>query len=113
DLDGTVAVRFRRVGDSAWRNGMPLRRTPAGSYAGFTWGNRHSGSLFGLQPATRYEIELTLGDPDGGDALRTVVADTRARPAPMPGAPLHEVTPATLAGMIAGAEPGDVLVLQA
>lgn len=113
DLDGVVAVRFRRVGDSAWRNGMPLRRTPAGSHGGFAWGNRHSGSLFGLQPATRYEIELALTDPDGGNALRTVVADTRARPAPAPGAPLRVVTPATLASVMASAEPGDVLVLQA
>lgn len=112
DLDGVVAVRFRRAGDSAWRNGMPLRRTPAGSYGGFAWGNRHSGSLFDLQPATRYEIELALTDPDGGNAQRIVVADTRARPVPMPDAPLREVTPATLASVIANAEPGDVLELQ-
>ena len=113
DLDGSVAVRFRRAGDGAWRNGMPLRRTPAGNLEGFVWGNRHSGSLFDLQPATSYEIELTLSDPDGGNAQQTVIASTRAQPAPMPNAPLRNVTPATLASMIANAQPGDVLVLQA
>ncbi|RYD16984.1 MAG: right-handed parallel beta-helix repeat-containing protein [Lysobacteraceae bacterium] len=112
DLDGVVSMRFRRVGDSAWRDGMPLRRTPAGGYGGFTWGNRHSGSLFGLQPGTSYEIELVLADPDGGNAQRTVFADTRAQPAPMPGAPVRVVTPATLASMIASAQPGDILLLQ-
>jgi hypothetical protein len=80
---------------------------------GFAWGNRHSGSVFGLQPDTRYEIELALTDPDGGNAQRTVVADTRVQPVPMPGAPLRVVTPGTLASVMASAQPGDVLVLQA
>src|SRR5687767_8484689 len=47
DADGTVSVRFRKVGDAAWRQGMPLRRVPAGTNGevGRSWANRHSGSV--------------------------------------------------------------------
>ena len=111
DLDGRVAVRFRAAGESSWRIGMPLRRVPAGSNGGFNWGNRHSGSLFGLAAATTYEIELTLTDPDGGSAQRLVQATTRAVPAPFAGGALRPATPATLAGVLSAAMPGDIVEL--
>ncbi|WP_205665219.1 right-handed parallel beta-helix repeat-containing protein [Caldimonas tepidiphila] len=113
DLDGVVAVRFRPAGSGSWRQGMALRRVPAGSNAGFAWEGRHSGSLFGLEPGTRYEIELTLHDPDGGSAVRTVEARTRALPAPMRGAPVRTVSPSNLAAALAAAQPGDILELGA
>ena len=71
--NGTVAVRFRKQGASTWQLGMPLLRVPAGSNTtgdfgsgGGKWSNHHAGSLFDLDPATTYDIELTLTDPDGG-----------------------------------------------
>jgi hypothetical protein len=48
--DGACPVRFRRAGESAWRDGLPL------------WFDRRDGecrgSLVQLEPGTRYEIDL-------------------------------------------------------
>ncbi len=77
--NGRVTVQFRKKGEE-WREGMPLRRVPAGSNIGFTWENKHSGSLFGLEPDTEYEIMLELKDPDGGSAKRRMIARTRPVP---------------------------------
>ncbi|WP_426732057.1 right-handed parallel beta-helix repeat-containing protein [Myxococcus faecalis] len=111
NANGTVAVRFRPAGSSTWRKALPLRRIPAGSNEGFSWAQRHSGSIFGLQPATTYDLELTLADPDGGGAVRTATATTRAVPAPMANAPVKAVTPANFASIAASAQPGDLLEL--
>lgn len=110
--NGVVTVRYRAAG-GAWREGLPLRRVPAGSAAGFDWPNKHSGSLFGLEPGTTYEVELALKDPDGGCEVRSLEATTRTAPTAMDGAPLLPVTPASIAGALASAKPGDVLELAA
>jgi hypothetical protein len=112
DLDATVAVRYRAAG-GAWRAGLPLRRIPAGANLTFTWANRFAGSVFGLEPGSDYEVELALSDPDGGCELRTLTASTRPVPAPMPGAPVIAVTPATFAAAATAASPGDILELAA
>ncbi len=109
--DGVVSVRFREAGESVWRTGLPLRRVPAGSAEGFSWSNRHAGSLFDLVPGTSYEIELSLVDPDGGDSTQMVSAATRPIPQAPPDATERPVTPATLASVIADAAPGDILLL--
>jgi hypothetical protein len=111
DLDGVVAVRFRKVGDDSFREAMPLVRIPAGSLAGFAWANRHAGSLFGLEPDTDYEIELTLTDPDGGGATATLTASTRAVPT-LDGATPIAVTPATVSAALAALQPGQFLLLE-
>ncbi len=111
DGDGRVTVRYRPVGGT-YAAGMPLFRVPAGSTSdGVGWTSRHAGSLFDLQPATAYEIELTLTDPDGGGTVRNLSVTTRAVPAPMAGAPVKAVTPATFDAVAAGAQPGDILQL--
>jgi len=109
--DGVVTIRFRRVGDASYRRGLPLRRTPAGAYGSFSWASRHAGSVFDLEPATTYEVEAFLLDPDGGCEVRTGTFTTRPIPAPMAGAPVKGVTPSTLSSVIAGAAPGDILEL--
>lgn len=112
DADGVVTVRFREQGAAAWRDGLPLRRLPAGQTdEGFAWTNKHAGSLFGLSPDTTYEVELTLTDPDGGGAVVTQTVKTRPVPAPMPGAPEIAVDPSSIGAALAAAQPGDVLVL--
>ena len=111
DDDGVVTVRFREEGATAWRGGHPLVRVPAGSNEGFSWANRHAGSLFALRPDTAYEIELTLSDPDGGDATRTVTARTRPVPTVPSDARIVDATPATVTAVISAAEPGDVVLL--
>jgi len=113
DLDGAVTVRFRVEGTDAWRAGTALQRIPAGSVEGFSWANRHSGSVFDLAPDTSYEVELALSDPDGGCEIRTVVARTRPVPAPMDGAPVISVTPSTIGAALDAAEPGDIIELGA
>jgi hypothetical protein len=111
DADGVVTVRFRAQGESSYRTGLPLVRVPAGSNAGFSWANRYAGSIFGLESATPYEIELTLADPDGGEATETLAVTTRGVPTAAPDATIVPVTPATIDGALAVAAPGTVLVL--
>jgi hypothetical protein len=109
--NGVVRVRYRAQGESEWREGMPLRRISAGESRGttpiFRWENKHSGSLFDLQPGTAYEIELRLEDPDGGSTERTLAARTRPILRAAAGSRLREGSP----GKLPEAEPGDVVVL--
>lgn len=94
NLNGVVQVKFREKGATMWKDAMPLRRIPAGEnptalklprkikgYSGFKWENKHSGSIFDLKPGTAYEIRLTLEDPDGGSAEKSIEAYTRPVPA--------------------------------
>ncbi len=78
--NGVTTVQYREKGSSAWKEGMPLFRVPAGENVRFSWVNKHSGSLFNLKPDTEYEIRLSLKDPDGGDAVKTITARTRPVP---------------------------------
>ena len=84
DLDATCAVKVRKEGETAWRDAESLRRVPAGKSQKtspiFTWTNRLSGSVFDLEAATSYEIELKLHDPDGGSATKIVKSSTRSEP---------------------------------
>lgn len=110
--NGVVTVRYRPAGGE-WREGMPLRRVPAGSAADFSWQNKHSGSLFALEPGTDYEVELALLDPDGGCEVRTMTASTRTAPAAKADAKVIAVMPGGVGAALAGAQPGDVLELAA
>ncbi|HEX3132447.1 MAG TPA: right-handed parallel beta-helix repeat-containing protein, partial [Planctomycetota bacterium] len=110
DGDGRVTVRYRTVG-GPWKTGMPLFRVPGGTTMGVTWTNRHAGSLFDLEPATVYEVELTLADPDGGGAVQTLSVATRAVPVPMAGAPVKPATPATFTTVVSGAQPSNIIEL--
>ncbi len=115
DRDGEVGVRYRRVGAAVWSDAMPLRRVPAGTNAGFSWRNKHSGSIFRLAPDTLYEVELTLDDPDNAvdHAVRTAVR-TRAEPGDRADRPANKrATPASLPTILAGAVPGDIIELAA
>lgn len=111
--NAVVSVRYRPVGTTAWRDGMPLRRIQAGTTQGKSWLTRHSGSVFNLTPGTAYEVQLTLQDPDGGSAVHTATVSTRAVPRPMAGAPIKPATPATFKAVMAAAMPGDIIELAA
>jgi hypothetical protein len=117
NLNGVVTVRYRAVGESGWRDAMPLRRVPAGTSRPpstlHSWKNRHAGSIFDLRPDTEYEIHLTLTDPDGGSAERTVRARTRPVPRAAADGAVTKVTPQTFAAAVAAARPGDILLLGA
>ena len=60
NLNGTVDVAYRKKGEKSWKQGMPLFRVPAGENTGFSWNNKHSGSIFYLEPDTDYEIRVRL-----------------------------------------------------
>lgn len=117
NANGVVTFRSRKAGTTTWKQAMPLRRIPAGSLTEssgtVSWGLRHTGSLFDLDAGSTYELELTLTDPDGGSTVRTVSVTTRAIPAPMANAPVKSATPSTLATVMAGAQPGDIIQLGA
>jgi len=80
---------------------------------GFSWPNRFAGSLFGLDAATTYDVELFLSDPDGGCAIETLQVTTRAVPTPMGGAPVQAATPTDVASVLASASAGDIIELAA
>ena len=115
NLNGVVTVQYRKAGENNWRAGMPLRRVPAGQSQGtnpiFTWQNKHSGSIFDLQPDTEYEIELTLSDPDGGSAQRTLTAKTRAVPRAAADSVVKQADSSTYKDIASASQPGDVIVL--
>jgi cysteine-rich repeat protein len=108
--NGVVSVRFRQTGTTIWRRGPALRRIPGGSWSegGYSWANRHSGSLFDLKPGTSYEIELSLSDPDGGSKVQTATATTR----PIPVAPASATTK-NLSSSPSTGSPGEILLLAA
>ena len=112
NFDASATVRYRAIG-GAWQEGTPLVRAVPGQNVGFSWPSRFSGTVFGLQPATDYEVELHLSDPDGGCAIETLEAATRPIPEAMPGAPVTAVAPGSLDAALSAAAPGDVLELAA
>jgi len=130
NANGSVAVRYRKTGETHWKDAMPLfrveieaiaekRRPPAGT-------GLFAGSIFGLKPDTDYEVELDLKDPDGGGTKRVIKRRTWAEPvAPAPKRTLY-VTPGTgggdgsrqnpfkgIAASNAVAKPGDMFLLTA
>lgn len=113
NANAQVNVRYRKTGSATWTNSLPLRRITAGTTQGKSWATRHSGSVFDLQPATSYDIELALVDADGGSTTRTVTVTTRAVPAPMAGAPIKAANPSTFKTVMAAAQPGDIIELAA
>jgi len=123
NLNGSVTVHYRAVGDKEWRQGMPLRRVPKQTWYNeppgdkevlkFTWANKHSGTIFNLCPDTEYEIVLQLRDPDGGQAERTIRVRTRPVPKAKKDAPVKRANPKTFPDVLQDAQPGDILLLDA
>jgi len=80
--DAVVTVKYRKVGDPFFKNGLNLIRC---DYLA-EWGgpndqvNNFAGSLMFLTPGTAYEVVLELLDPDGGSAIRVFETTTRAIP---------------------------------
>jgi len=82
DLDGSMTLEFREQGTSSWQPGaMAVRAYPSifvgDSDPGPLGLNYWGASALFLKPGTTYEARLTLTDPDGGSATRTVVGTTR------------------------------------
>ena len=99
--NATVRVRFREVGSQAWRKSIPLLRIQREKIWGheqrdvYVTPNMFAGSIFGLKPATTYECEFTMVDPDGliGVATRTERVTTRSVPKPYEHGKVYHVYP--------------------
>ena len=110
-----VRVEYRKVGTKEWRRALDLfgvetegirkaNRPPAGQ-------RLYAGSIFDLAPGTKYEVKLSLQDPDGGSAVKTVRMTTWTRPKRPIGGRKTGVRPGGLKAALKSAKPGDTLVL--
>lgn len=100
--NATVEIRFRKVGTTAWRPALPLLRIGGERVfrdresMTYTVPQGFAGSILNLEPATGYECEFTLNDPDGvtGQAQQRVAISTRTEPQAFPGGRVLHVYPA-------------------
>jgi hypothetical protein len=100
--NATVEVRFRKTGTAEWRPALPLLRIGGERVyreresMTYTVPHGFAGSIFNLEPATSYECELTLKDPDGvtGQAQQRVTVATRTEPKSYAGGRVLHVYPA-------------------
>jgi hypothetical protein len=100
--NATVDVRFRKAGTEAWRPALPLLRIGGEQVyrmrenMTYTVPEGFAGSILNLEPATRYECEIMLKDPDGvtGPAQQRVTVATRAEPKSYSGGRVLHVYPA-------------------
>jgi hypothetical protein len=82
--NAAVAVRFRAVGESQWREALPLVRIGGENVyrrrenLDYTVPDGFAGTIFNLQPGTEYECDFHMSDPDGvtGQAAQTVRVKT-------------------------------------
>ncbi|MGH9239302.1 MAG: hypothetical protein ACRD3G_14775 [Vicinamibacterales bacterium] len=98
--NASVAVSYRKQGDAAWRDALPLLRLQgeriyAESRVDVISPNMFAGSVLDLEPATAYEVQLVMSDPDGvtGEPRRVVTLRTRAEPTPYRGGRTFHVYP--------------------
>jgi hypothetical protein len=110
--DATVGVRYRPVGGN-WHVGRDLFRVHPEDIVGRTVPEQFAGSIFDLQPATTYDIELHATDPDGPvDQILTTQASTRGLPVdPAVPSPKSVTTADELQAALNAAQPGDVITL--
>lgn len=79
-----IAVSYRRAGGNAWRPAADLFRTDPGHVSPdnrVPGGWLFAGSIVDLDPGIRYDVRLSLDDPDGGSTVRTLTLRTRDEPA--------------------------------
>src|SRR6187200_411853 len=67
--NASVAVAWRRAGETAWRDALPLLRlqneeVQQGASFHYVAPNMFAGSIISLDADTAYEIRLRLSDPD-------------------------------------------------
>jgi hypothetical protein len=118
--NATVTVQFRQVGETRWREGLPLVRAGGGERVyrrrenlDYTIPDGFAGSILNLKPGTEYECSFKLTDPDGvtGQASHTVKVKTRTEPMPYAGGRMLHVYPPDYQGP--RQEPSFTSILQA
>ncbi len=120
--NAAVRVDYRRQGDATWHEGPPLFRVARGANKTKEYGTLlkvpedawlFAGSVVMLEPNTGYELKLTLSDPDGGGASKTLISHTTAEPIAPKGRIINITAGASLAAANKNAKPGDILLLHA
>jgi hypothetical protein len=105
--NSSVALAWRRSGETAWRDGLPLLRlygeaVQQGASFHYVAPNMFAGSVFGLDPNTSYDIRLRLSDPDAARGAppveRILTARTRPVPKPAAGGATYHVYPRDYTG---------------
>src|SRR5581483_2967026 len=95
--NASVAVFYRKKGESAWKNGLPMLRLDHErineNALQYVTPNMFAGSIFDLDPATQYECRFVLSDPDGvqGKPENVVTVRTRSEPQPASGGKIYHV----------------------
>src|SRR4030095_13751817 len=88
--NATVAGSYRRKGEQAWKEGLPLLRIGNErineNSLHYIVPNGFAGSIFDLQPATDYEARFVMSDSDGIEGKTENIASVRTRVDPMPAA---------------------------
>ena len=90
DHDAYGLIRYRRQGQARWRSSPPLVRIDYEIPADLNGASRPrdeprgwnmlAGSALFLEPGVSYEVDVLLGDPDGGFARHTAVVQTQPEP---------------------------------
>jgi len=102
--NATVSVFYRKKGEQAWKEGLPLLRLDHErineNALQYIVPNMFAGSIFDLEPATDYECRLVLADPDGvdGKAENILTIQTRPEPKPAAGGKVYHVYPPGFSG---------------
>ena len=86
--NASVAVQFRAVGESNWREALPLVRVGGENVyrrrenLDYTVPDGFAGSILNVLPGTEYECKFQLIDPDGlsGETTQNVRVRTRSEP---------------------------------
>ena len=108
-----IDLRYRRDVDPTWHQGLPLMRVMPETITE-TVPQQFAGSIFDLDPANTYEIELHATDDDGAvNETRLLVGTTRAVPPSDPASP-HTVAvsnASALRAALTAAQAGDVILL--
>ena len=98
-----VEVSYRKQGETAWRQAMPLARlhgeqTFQRNVFNIITPNMFAGSILDLEPGTAYEARFVMTDADGiagpsANATKTVTVRTRPEPMPAADGKMYHVYP--------------------
>ena len=101
--NASVEVSFRKQGETAWRQALPLVRLQGEqvfqrNVFNLVTPNMFAGSILDLEPGTAYEARFVMADPDGitgpaANATKVVTVRTRPEPVPATGGKTYHVYP--------------------
>jgi hypothetical protein len=115
DFDASASVRYRRKGTGRWHEAPSLWRVHPEVVGGGGAQRELAGSIFGLRAGTRYELALTLREPDSDTHLVQTVesVSTRALPRRDPADPRRVAVRDAdgLRAALGAARAGDVIAL--